>query len=312
MTIVARVPAWMNASGHDALRSAGQAHGPDTVTAPTPGIFMPARALGVVAANRYRRRFDRHFPQAPADLSLFVCAFARYAIEWLGRTNAPYHDLEHSLVVTEVATLILEGRIAAGEAVEPEDWLAATAAALIHDIGYVRGICEADRGATVAIDAGQTATLSRGGTDARLAPWHISRGMLFARERLSAVPYLDIDRLAQAIGYTRFPVPDDPAMSRNDHEPGLMRAADLIGQLADPLYPRKVAALYAEFVETGEASRMGYRNAQDIWAGFPDFFAEQVAPHVGAARGYLSRSEEGNLWLESLERNLALARRASH
>ena len=34
-------------------------------------------------------------------------------------------------------------------------------------------------------------------------------------------------------------------------EAGLLRAADLIGQLADPLYPRKLDALFHEFAEIG-------------------------------------------------------------
>jgi hypothetical protein len=40
----------------------------------------------------------------------------------------------------------------------------------------------------------------------------------------------------------------------------LVRAGDLIGQLGDPLYPRKLNALYYEFAETGVHEKLGYRS----------------------------------------------------
>jgi hypothetical protein len=39
-----------------------------------------------------------------------------------------------------------------------------------------------------------------------------------------------------------------------------VRAGDLIGQLGDPLYPRKLNALYYEFAETGVHEKLGYRS----------------------------------------------------
>jgi hypothetical protein len=50
---------------------------------------------------------------------------------------------------------------------------------------------------------------------------------------------LDGDRIARAIELTRFRVPDDDDHAETDSELGLVRAADLIGQLADPRYPQK-------------------------------------------------------------------------
>ena len=44
------------------------------------------------------------------------------------------------------------------------------------------------------------------------------------------------------------------------HDPGLVRAADLIGQLADVNYLRKIPPLFAEFNEIGTNKKLGYRN----------------------------------------------------
>ena len=88
--------------------------------------------------------------------------------------------------------------------------------------------------------AGNTVAAPRGATDAFLAPWHVERGQLFVRRRCAAVPGLDVERLCRAIELTRFPVPEDRDHAGAETEAGLVRAADLIGQLADPAYPRKL------------------------------------------------------------------------
>jgi hypothetical protein len=51
-----------------------------------------------------------------------------------------------------------------------------------------------------------------------------------------------------------------------------VRAADLIGQLADPHYLRKLPALFYEFLETGTAARLGYNTPGDLRDGYPAFF----------------------------------------
>jgi hypothetical protein len=86
--------------------------------------------------------------------------------------------------------------------------------------------------------------LPRGASDASLMPYHVDRSKLFAIERLGNSRVIDAERVAEAIECTRFP----PAFERNtadtDIVPRLVQAADLIGQLGDPMYARKVNALF--------------------------------------------------------------------
>src|SRR5437764_337408 len=84
--------------------------------------------------------------------------------------------------------------------------------------------------------------------------------------------------MARAIELTRFPVPADGDHDDTDTEPGLVRAADLIGQLADPLYLRRINALYHEFVESGMAERCGYTSPADMVDKYPTFFWKAVEP----------------------------------
>jgi hypothetical protein len=67
-------------------------------------------------------------------------------------------------------------------------------------------------------------------------------------------------------------VPDDDDHTDTDTEAGLMRAADLRGQLGDPLYLRKVNALYYEFVENGIAEKLGYHTPADMIERYPQLF----------------------------------------
>ena len=98
------------------------------------------------------------------------------------------------------------------------------------------------------------AVLPRGASDAALAPI-TSAADFFVMERLGASASLDAVRIARAIEFTRFPVPPERDHAEIDAEAGLVRAADLIGQLGDPHYLRKANALFHELRRS--ASRRG-------------------------------------------------------
>lgn len=97
--------------------------------------------------------------------------------------------------------------------------------------------------------------------------------------------------------------------SEEDHQesgdfPGLLRAADLIGQLADPQYIRKISALFAEFKETGQAAKMGDTTGADLREGYPRFFWEVVTPFISEGVRFLRRTQEGQQWVASLYANV--------
>src|SRR5262249_44868831 len=181
--------------------------------------------------------------------------------------------------------------------VNASDWLHFMFALL----GYVRGVCSGDEAHSVVIDeSGGKFQLPRGASDASLTPYHVTRGKMFVRERLAKSSILDGDRIARAIELTRFPVPNDEDHTETDSEPGLVRAADLIGQLADPRYPQKLNALFYEFEETGTARQLGLSSPADLVATYPTFFWNSVEPHIGDALRYLSLTSEGRQWVANL------------
>ena len=202
-----------------------------------------ADALGRDLADTYRRIYGDQEPHIAESLG----DAARLVIERIASSDALYHDVQHTTLVTLCVQDILRGR-RIERVVTSSDWAHTVLAALVHDIGYVRGACPGDTAENFVIDtAGNTVTPPRGASDAFLTPYHVERGKIIVRERFATVEYIDEDRIAAAIELTRFPVPDDEDHAATDTEAGLVRAGDLIGQLGDPLYLRKLNALYHEF-----------------------------------------------------------------
>jgi hypothetical protein len=228
----------------------------------------------------------------------------RLVVERIAMSDALYHNAEHTALVTLVAQDILRG-LRLRRTVSPDDWLHFIAAALCHDIGYLRGVCAGDNGDEQIIDAvGKTVRLPRGASDAFLAPYHVCRSQLVVRDRFASHELINGERIARMIELTRFPVPDDDDHAETATEAGLLRAADLIGQLGDPLYPRKLNALFHEFGEIGVNQRLGYASPADLAEHYPTFFWSKVEPYVGDAISLLELTMEGRQWVAQLYSNV--------
>ena len=230
---------------------------------------------------------------------------ARNALEIIANSDAPYHDVNHTILVTLVGTEILRGKHLIEGSVSSSEWVHFVISLLNHDIGYVRGICKADRNGRYAINSDMdTVSPPAGSTDAFLTPYHVDRGKIHIVERFSKDATLDVDVICANIERTRFPVPSEEDQQASDDFPGLLRAADLIGQLADPQYLRKISSLFFEFKETGQAAKMGYTTAADLRAGYPKFFWDVVNPFIVDGIRYLRRTQEGQVWIANLYANV--------
>jgi hypothetical protein len=145
----------------------------------------------------------------------------------------------------------------------------------------------------------------------------VDRGKLFIRERFGSGPLIemaaeiDSEVIASYIEMTRFPVPDDDWYRDTKGYPGLVRAADLIGQLGDPNYLRKCPALFHEFEELGATEGYGYRRPGDLRDGYARFYWDVVSPYIQDALRYLRVTQEGKQWIANLYANVFVAEHAS-
>ena len=272
-------------------------------------MTMPAimaDELGKFIANDFRRWFG----SSHQDKAERLDGAARMALECIGRSDALYHNVEHTFLVTLVGRDILHGRMLT-ERLESDDYTHLIVACLLHDIGYVRGTLKGDSKDRFVVDAsGTTVTLPRGASDAALAPYHVDRSKLFVMERLAGSPLLDAERVARAVEPTRFPIREDSAGSLEDREGRLAQAADLIGQLGDPLYLKKANALFHEFEEIGLSRQLGYASPADLVERYPEFYWTSVSPHLEEAIAYLNVTAAGRQWIANLHSHVFCAEKA--
>jgi hypothetical protein len=263
---------------------------------------LTAQALGAFLASETNGRFGASHTR----LSELLPFAARLALECIGNSDALYHDVEHTMLVTLAGHDILIGR-ALSRPTTADDYANFIMACLLHDIGYVRGVVQGDeRDRYVADVAGRIVQLPRGASDAAMAPYHVDRSKLFALERLDGAEFVDANRIARAIEYTRVPYapPSSSDDDLNEEEGLLLRAADLIGQLGDPNYLGKSNALFYEFEETGMNKALGYGTPADVVYKYPQFYWTTVAPQIQTAIRYLNVTSSGRQWIANLHSNI--------
>jgi hypothetical protein len=269
---------------------------------------MAAEALGAFLASDVKDRFG----SSHARLAEIIPFAAKLALECIGNSDALYHNVEHTMLVTLAGHDIFKGRALLMPAA-PADYANFIVACLTHDIGYVRGVVKGDEDDRYVVDAsGRKVSLPRGSSDAALAPYHVERSKLFVLDRVAAIEELDGERIAHAIGFTRFPYSSSNDDTDIDEEGALLRSADLIGQLGDPHYLRKANALYHEFEEIGLNRQLGYESPADLVDKYPQFYWHNISPHIQTAIRYLNVTSSGRRWIAGLYSSVFRAERELH
>jgi hypothetical protein len=244
--------------------------------------------------RRLQRAYHHNYGGFKSDYADILAWAANMALENIANSDALYHNVDHTVLVTLVGQEILRGKHIREGGVSAVDWLHVTIALLCHDIGYVRGVCRCDADGRFATGVDSPPVeLQDGATDAALTPYHVDRGKLFVQERFGGHPIIEVARIKEYIEPTRFPVPTTDDQPGDQTLASVVRAAYLIGQLSDPRYLNKIPALFAEFQETGVAQHLGYRHPGDLRKNYPAFFWTSVLPHVHGGLDYLALTQRG-------------------
>ena len=257
--------------------------------------------------DELRLVYERTYGDIDKAFGRIVTWCGRLALENIANSDALYHDIDHTIMVSLAGQTILEGKHLREGGVSPRDWMHFMIAALCHDIGYVKGVCKNDTEDSFATGVGaQLVKISPNGTDVVLTPYHVDRSKLFVKERFGGsilqdlTTQLDTDLIASYIEMTRFMSTDNEAAKDTTGLGGLVRAADFIGQLGDPDYLRKIPALFYEFQELGINEKLGYKSPNDMRTSYASFYWDSVSPYIQDALQYLRLTEDGKQWIANM------------
>jgi hypothetical protein len=264
-------------------------------------MIDPAKLIIDELSKRIRTAYVGDYGLLSPEYPNIAVWSANMALSLIANSDALYHNVEHSANVTLVGLEIIRGKQLLEGGITPLDWLHFAVALVCHDVGYVRGLCALDRAGVYATGVGdETVELGTNCTDAALSSYHVDRGKWFVHNRFADNEILDASRIASLIERTRFPVPSDRDHQETRDLPGLLRAADLIGQLANLNYLQSLTGLYYEFAETGVNTKVGVTGPGELRQAYPGFFWKAAYPYLQEALGYLRATSEGRSWISNL------------
>ncbi|MEM7725740.1 MAG: Npun_R2479 family HD domain-containing metalloprotein [Cyanobacteria bacterium P01_A01_bin.45] len=254
-----------------------------------------------------REGYHRTYGCLKNDYQDIIAWVGNMALENIANSDALYHNVEHSILVTLVGQEVLRGKHIREGGVSSEDWLHFMISLLCHDIGYVKGVCRQDIEATGLYATGngsEMISLPEGASDASLTPYHVDRAKMFVEERFGGHKLLDSEVIKTNIELTRFPVPVAEDHQDTKSYAGLVRAADLIGQMSDPRYLKKITSLFYEFEETGMNKILKYYTPADLRNNYPKFYWNGVYPYIRDGLHYLSLTQQGKQIIANLYSNV--------
>src|SRR6476661_3396245 len=141
-------------------------------------MFNATELLIHACVNLLIEGYRHTYGGCKSDYGEIIAWAASMALENIANSDALYHNVEHTIMVTLVGQEILRGKHIKEGGVSPKDWLQCMISFLCHDIGYVRGVCRADNIQKNEFATGigtEVVVLDSGCTDASLTPYHVNR-----------------------------------------------------------------------------------------------------------------------------------------
>ncbi|MEW6518831.1 MAG: GAF domain-containing protein [Thermodesulfobacteriota bacterium] len=217
---------------------------------------------------------------APKLQQLFADVTALYAGQWpeFEACQVGYHNLQHGLAVA-LATARMTGgwnKIHGERPISRPIFLAGIAASLLHDAGYLKNKND------------------RQGKGGKYTFTHVGRSRELACSYLSTKRWSkkDIIFISRMIGATEFGEPPDMSVFANDEQLVMARmvaSADLIAQMADINYIRRLHDLHDEFLEAYEREGRDnlrkravhvYDSFQEMLNTTPEFYENFILPRL--------------------------------
>ncbi|SCY27582.1 HD domain-containing protein [Desulfoluna spongiiphila] len=161
--------------------------------------------------------------------------------------DTPYHNLTHVVTVTLAMARLLHGAVLDGQHVTAEEGLLCLVAALFHDAGLIRRVGDPET------------------TGAELTKVHVPRGMEMLGTYLAGRGWDDgaCGFARSLLACTELDADVRTIAFRSDtrrYLGGLLKAADLAGQMADGRYGEKILLLAQELRDADKEAFFGEKN----------------------------------------------------
>ena len=256
-----------------------------------------------------QQAYHRTYGGSKPDYEDIIGWAGNMALENIANSDALYHNVDHTILVTLVGQEILRGKHIREGGVTPEDWLHFAVSLLCHDIGYVKGVCQADGERTVRDRPGPAAGHAAG----RAPPTRRSRrttstaASSSCRSASANHNLIDVELVKQYIEPTRFPVP-----AAEDHARHLRACPAWCARpTSSASSPTRATSTRSPRSSTSSRRRastrkLGYKHPGDLRRNYPKFYWSGVFPYLKDALHYLSLTQYGKQIRANLFSNVFL------
>jgi hypothetical protein len=196
--------------------------------------------------------------------------------EYVGylKCDTEYHNLQHTQECILEMSRLIHGAILNGSSFTEKDVNLGLISSVMHDTGYIKGIDEAE------------------GTGGKFTLVHIERSINFMTKYLKQRKFSSEDiqfceNCLKCTGLT-VKIKEIKFISQGNELMGkILGTADLIGQMSDPFYLRKLPTLFKEFQEAGITLYADELDLLDKTPGFWEFTQNRFADELGSMDHYL-------------------------
>ena len=267
-------------------------------------MFRPSDIIIDAFIERLRTSYTQIYGESEPQHRETIAQVARMSLARMALSDALYHNLDHTLLVTMVGHDILRGQIVRDGKMSSSEWVNFVCSLLCFATGFYRYACPGDDREHCVIDEnGNTTEVPRGVTNGWLWPYFTDRSKIFVRHHYTDNPVLDVDAMTANIEYARFPPPVELHPETATY-PGLLRASHIIGAVADPNFLLKMPALVQELEESGMVERLGFRTAAEFQTHYPELFWKTLHPLIIDAVDLLNHTGQGREWIANMHAHL--------
>src|SRR5438046_9912305 len=104
-------------------------------------MFNPTALVIDAFVEELKQAYTATYTTLEPDYPGIIAYVGHMALELIANSDAPYHDLSHTVCVTLVGQEVIRGKHLRQGGVSPRAWLHFIISLPLPDLGYVRGIC---------------------------------------------------------------------------------------------------------------------------------------------------------------------------